>query len=281
MKLLLLIMALFMFASCSKVPAGHVGVKVYLLGGAKGVDSEELGTGRYWIGINEELYLFPTFQQNYVWTKDQRDGSENDESFTFQTEEGMEVGSDIGISYHIDPTKVSTIFQKYRKGVEEITDIFLRNHVRDALNKNASRMAVADVYGRGKNEFILEVEKDVKAEIAGLGIIVDKIYLIGSFRLPPTVVAALNRKLEATQKAQQRENEVAQMKAEADKKIEEARGEAESILKIAKSQAEANTILSRSLSRELIEYKKVEKWNGDLPKVNGSGSGTILNIKDL
>ena len=30
------------FSSCSKVPAGSVGIKVYLLGGSKGVDLYEL-----------------------------------------------------------------------------------------------------------------------------------------------------------------------------------------------------------------------------------------------
>ena len=46
-----------LFASCSRVPAGHKGIRVFLLGGDKGVDHEELGVGRYHIGINEELYI--------------------------------------------------------------------------------------------------------------------------------------------------------------------------------------------------------------------------------
>ena len=127
------IMAFAALSGCSKVPAGNVGVKVYLLGGEKGVDSEVLRVGRYWIGINEDLFLFPTFTQNYVWTKDATEGSPTDESITFQTQEGLGVNADIGISYHIDTDKVSLIFQKYRKGVDEITDIYLRNMVRDAF----------------------------------------------------------------------------------------------------------------------------------------------------
>lgn len=56
-------MCTFVIRSCAKVEAGYVGVRVNLLGGNKGVDSEVLGVGRYWIGWNQELYLFPTFQQ--------------------------------------------------------------------------------------------------------------------------------------------------------------------------------------------------------------------------
>ena len=113
-------------ASFNKVPAGYTGIKVYLLGSNKGVDTEVLGVGRYWIGINEELYLFPTFMQNYTWTR----GGLDDESISFQTADGMVANADIGISYSIDPNKVSEIFQTYRRGVNEITDTFLRNMVR-------------------------------------------------------------------------------------------------------------------------------------------------------
>ena len=67
-KMMLIALLALTMVACSKAPAGHVGVKYYLLGGDKGVDSEELPPGRYWIGVNEELYLFPTFTQNYVWT---------------------------------------------------------------------------------------------------------------------------------------------------------------------------------------------------------------------
>ncbi|WP_219622928.1 SPFH domain-containing protein, partial [Vibrio parahaemolyticus] len=123
---------------CSKITAGHVGIKVNLLGGDKGVQAEEVGVGRYWVGVNEELYSFPTFSQNYVWTASETEGSENDESISFQTIEGLAVNADVGITYRIDPTKVSKIFEKYRRGVDEITDVYLRNMVRDALVEKAS-----------------------------------------------------------------------------------------------------------------------------------------------
>lgn len=289
MKHLIIACVAALAVSCSKVPAGHVGIKVYLLGGDKGVDSEELGVGRYWIGINEELYLFPTFQQNYVWTKDRQEGSIGDESFTFQTKEGLSVGADIGISYHLDPIKVNTIFQKYRRGVDEITDTFLRNNVRDALNSVASNLPITSVYGAGKTALIQEVEETVKNEVGSIGIVVDKIYLIGSLRLPDTVVSALNRKIEATQRAQQRENELREAEAEAKKKVAEANGMARAKLAIAKADAEAkllqadaeakaNHTISKSLTKPLIEYQRIKTWDGKLPAVTG-GAMPFLDVK--
>ncbi|TON13997.1 transposase, partial [Vibrio parahaemolyticus] len=82
----------------------------------------------------------------------------------------------------------------------------------------------------------------VSDNVADIGIIIEKIYWIGEMRLPKQIVQNINDKIAATQKAQQRKNEVAQSKAEADKKIEEARGTAESIKLKAKAESEAITL---------------------------------------
>jgi len=266
----LAVMALVSLSACSKVPAGNVGVKVYLLGGTKGVDHEVLGVGRYWIGINEELYLFPTFTQNYVWAASKDEGSKDNESITFQTKEGMDVNTDIGISYHIDPAKVGDVFQKYRKGVDEITDIFLRNMVRDALIQVGAKNPVESVYGEGKTALINEAQDIVKNQVKDIGIVVEKIYLVGSMRLPAQVVAALNSKITATQQAQQRENELRMSEAEAKKKIAIADGDAQSTLLRAKAQAEANKLLSNSITPTLVQYESIQKWDGKLPQVGGA-----------
>lgn len=265
-------------AACSKVPSGHVGVKVYLLGSSKGVDTEELGVGRYWIGMNEELFLFPTYTQNYTWTKAPDETGTEDESITFQTMEGMSVNADMGISYHINPEKVTDIFQKYRKGVSEITDIYLRNMVRDALVLEASKLPVESVYGPGKAALIEAVQKRVQDQVAEIGIVIEKIYWIGDVRLPPVVVERIDQKNAATQMAQQRQNEVAQAKAEAQKKIEEARGDAESTLLKAKAQAEANRELAASITPELVQYRALDKWDGVLPRMTGSNAVPFVNV---
>lgn len=264
-------------AACSTVPAGHVGVKVYLLGGSKGVDSEELGVGRYWIGMNEQLYIFPTYMQNYVWTKDATEGSPNDESISFQTMDGMTANADVGISYSLDPTKINKIFQTYRRGVDEITDTFLRNMVRDALVKEASNKPIEYIYGAGKAELMASVQSDVQMQTQDIGIKIDKIYWIGEIRLPPTVIESINAKNAATQMAQQRQNEVAQARAEAEKKVAEAKGDADSILLKAKAQAEANKELAASITTELVQYRALEKWDGVLPRMTGSNAIPFIN----
>ena len=276
-KILVLCAMLFVLVGCDNVPVGNVGIIVHKLGGSKGVDSEEVGVGRYWLGINDELFTFPTYSQNesWVYTRDKQD-----ESITFQTKEGLSVNADIGITYNIQADKVSAVFQKYRKGINEISDIYLRNMVRDALVKEASTRPIESVYGEGKADLIEDVEKLVRSQVQDIGINVEKINWMGDLRLPATVVEAINAKIGATQKAAQRENEVAQAKAEADKVIETARGEAESKLAIAKAEAQAIEIKGKSLrdNPNVIELNKVEKWNGVLPQYM-TGPVPFVNVQ--
>lgn len=278
--LVAVVAAIGYFSFLTTVPPGMVGVKVYLLGTYKGVDSVELPTGRYWVGWNEQVFLFPTFTQNYTWTHDTAEGTDHDESFTFQSTEGMSVNADIGISYHIDAGKVTGIFQKYRRGINEITDVYLRNMVRDALTERASQMKIDDIYGSGKAELMASVLKTVRDEVGPIGINVEKIYWIGTIRLPKEVITSLNNKIRATQEAERVQNEVAQAKAEADKTVAEAEGKARSILAVATAQAKANEILSKSLTPELVQYKSVERWNGELPRMTGQGAIPFIQLNE-
>ena len=275
---------LFGMTSCDKVPAGHVGVLVHLLGSEKGVDAEEVPVGRKWVGVTAQLYLFPTFTQNDTWNKEL--------SITFQTKEGLNVNTDLGISYHVDPKKVTLVFQKYRKGIEEISHIYLRNMVQDALVRAASVKDVESIYGQGKTELLSEVENVVRSEVGDIGIVVEHLYWVGTLRLPDNVVAAINAKIGATQMAAQRENEIQQTRAEAQKAIEAARGEAESKLAVARAEAESVRVRgeaeadaigakSRALSSNpnLVQYEIANKWNGELPtSTMGSGSIPLLNL---
>lgn len=261
--------AVGLLAACSKVPAGYVGVKVHLLGGEKGVDTEELGVGRYWVGWNEDLFLFPTFTQNHTWTDKER--------LSFQTVEGLAVSADVGISYHVNPEKVTSVFQKYRKGIDEITDIYLRNMVRDALVKRASALGIESVYGAGKASLIEQVQADVAGQTGDIGITIEKIYWVGELGLPETVVGSINAKIQATQMAAQRQNEVAQARAEAEKAVAAAKGEAEARLTLATAEADAIRIKGDALRQNpgVVSLSAIEKWDGKLPVYSGDATPFI------
>lgn len=263
------ISATLALTGCGKVPAGYRGVIVNLYGSDKGVAEQSVGVGRYYLGWNSELYLFPTFLQNYSWKDEQ--------AITMQTSEGLSIRTDAGITYSIQPDNVVKVFSKYRLGIEEITNTFLHNMVRDAMNEVASTMTVEQIYGNQKEAFIKKVNQIVKGEAAVNGIEVEKIYLVGSFDLPQTVVNSINSKIQASQNAMKVENEVATARAEAQKTIVDAQARGQQILINAESQAKANKILAESLTKEFVQYQGILKWDGKLPQIT-SGATPFVNL---
>lgn len=290
-----LLLLIITATACTKVPAGHVGVKVYLLGSSKGVDHEVVGPGRYWLWLNEEMFLFPTFKQTDTWKDNQ--------AITFQTQEGLSVNCAVGVTYSIAPQNVAKVFASYRRGVSEISDIFLHNMVRDAFNNLASTMPIEAVYGNGKEKLIKAVQERVIAEVKPLGIDVENLYLVGTLNLSSNVTAAINAKIEATQRAIMRENELREAEAQSKKTVAEAEGEArarlvnarstaDSALLAAKAEAEGqlikaearakgNRALAASATPAFIEYQRIMQWNGELPRVTTGSGGMMLFNSDV
>lgn len=135
---------------CDRVEPGNVGIKVNKLGDDKGV-GEVVGVGRYWTGWNTEVYIFPTFKQMKTY----------EDAFNFQMSDGTTIGYHIGVAYKVDPTKVTTVFQTYRKGVDDITDTDLRQKIADALNRLASRMSTDKFIDGGKAELLENALKEI------------------------------------------------------------------------------------------------------------------------
>lgn len=280
-KVLTVAASLLALTACHRVPAGYRGVIVNLYGQEKGVSEESVGVGRYYLGWNKELYLFPTFLQNSTWKEEQ--------AITMQTSEGLTITTDAGITYQINPDNIVKVFTKYRLGIDEITDIFLHNMVRDAMNEVASTMTVDEIYGVKKEKFIKLVNEIVIKESMQNGINVEKIYLIGSFVLPERVKESIDVKIQASQNAIKVQNEIATSRAEAEKtivdakaraqrRIIEAQANAEQITLNAQAQAKANKILAESLTPEFVQYQAVIKWNGALPQTNASNAVPFINI---
>lgn len=266
--IMVVVFCIWMFVSCETVPAGYVGVKVYLLGGSKGVDNEVKGVGRYYIGMNEELYLYPVFLQQYSFTKAEDDGdSPKDEAFYFQNKDGVKCNVDISVQARADSEKVTFLFQRYRTDLREVIHINLRKLIQNKIQTYASELSVEELYSSKKIDMMKKVEKDLQDECMQYGIIIESVSLLSDIRFPKEVEDAIVGKIQMTQEAMKAQNEVLKAKANADIKIAEARGEAEAI-----------RLKQMAITDNLIRYEAVQKWNGQLPTTTG-GIVPFINIK--
>lgn len=254
---------------CGYVGPGYVGVKVNLYGTNRGVDNMTIVTGRVWYNpMTTEIHEFPVFMQNLVWTKDATEGSPNDESISFNSKEGAALNVDVGVSYQFRPESVTHVFNELRKDADDISRHYLRTKVRDVLNRHSVNYTAVEIYSDGKNQLLTDVKTDLDS-LLGKHFVFDTVTFVGKVRGDASVEQSINRTIQATQMAIEAENKVRQIEAEAKQKIAEAQGKAKSILAVAEAEAQANTLITESLSPQLMNYKAIEKWDGIMPKVTG------------
>jgi regulator of protease activity HflC (stomatin/prohibitin superfamily) len=268
-------------AATTRVDAGHVGIRVKLAGSDRGVQDMPVVTG--WVLFNpltEQIVLFPTSVQNVVWTQSPHEGKPFDESLTLSSSEGVNVNADIGLSFHIEPALAPKLYGRFRlNDLDKLSDGYMRNTVREAFNDVGSRLPVQEIYGAGKGIMLGQVTQKCRDVFGKDGIVIDQLTINGALRLPQNVVDAINRAMEATQKALESKNRVAQVEAEATQAITQAHGAAEAarqkaggdadaLLIRARAEAQANEIIRLSMTPAVLQYRALEHWDGKLPEYN-------------
>lgn len=271
----LLLVAMVALAGCTIVEPGHVGIVVNQAGSNKGVDKLPVQTGRVWYNpMTQDVFEYPTFVQTAVWTKDRTEEGKNEE-ITFSTKDSMAVAADVSLGYSLIGDKVPAFYVKFRSDdLERFTHGFLRNLARDHFNEVAGKFTVEQIMS-GNEQFVREVRGRLQADLEPLGIQLEQFGFMGAPRPPGSVIEAINAKVGATQLALQKQNELVSAQADAAKAVAAAEGQAASTLKLAEAQAEANRKLAASLTRELVDYEAIKKWNGALPQVSGQATPFI------
>ncbi len=235
-----------------RVKPGYVGVKVEAYGSNKGVQNVTLATGDVaYNPVTEQVFQFPTFEQNYVWTKDVNEQSPVDESMTFNSAEGIVINADVNVQFAFVPDKIPVVFQAYRQDADEITQTIIRSQVRDAINAAASKRKLTDIFGPGKGEMLAEVKQTLNQRLGDKGIRFDLVTFINALRVDPAVQKSLNETVNASFKATEAQNRLK---------------EAQINLAIAKVKSQENEATSKSLTPQILENKALEKWNGVLPQ---------------
>ncbi|MBR0462285.1 MAG: prohibitin family protein [Erysipelotrichaceae bacterium] len=173
----------------------------------------------------------------------------------------------LAVNYRIDPTKSYYIYKNIGSGYENILIIPAVNEVLKAITSRytaeesvVNRVLISDGLVEGLNE-----------KLNAFGLYITDVNII-NYEFSEAYINAIEEKQVAQQKL---------LTAETEKQtaITKAQAEAETVKIKAEAEAEANKILADSLSKNVIEYKKIEKWNGELPTVTG-GNGTIIDLSE-
>ncbi len=289
----LLIAALIFFnyiASLTRIGAGYVGVEIVLSGSQRGASEIPIRTGWvFYSPLRSQIIEFPTFVQTVKWTANLNEGRAQNEEMSFNSKEGMEIYSDVSLSYAIQPSRVPDFYVKYRvSDLDTFTHGILRDIVRNSLNEVASTYSIEQIYGEQKAEFLAKVQALIQAKMDPVGVGIQQFGFIGAPRVPAVIAQAITNKAQAIQAAEQANNELAKTQAEAAKTVAAAEGEAKAAVTRAQGEAEANRIRQASLTPQLLELRKIEnqkalidRWNGALPTVQTGNGGLLMELPKM
>jgi regulator of protease activity HflC (stomatin/prohibitin superfamily) len=245
----------FLFFSCERIDAGHVGVKVNQYGDNKGVSDVVEVTGMVFFNpITHSIYEFPTFIQHKEYT--------GENSFVVNSKDGSEFHVSPIINYSVQRDKVPQIFAKYRRSLDQIEEGFLKTAVFDAF-RLATNVYTADELISNRQKFEIEVRRILDGELGKEGFVITQ--FTSNLLYPETFKKAIEAKNNAVQGALMAENKVKQAEAEAKIKVATAQGNAQAMLTSAKAEAEANSLKQKTITPMLLQLEWINKWDGKLP----------------
>lgn len=223
--------------------------------------------------------------QNVTWAESTKEGKPFDESITFTTKDSMIVSADFNVSYALLEKMVPAFYIQFRSDdLTAFSDGFMHNQARDCINAIAGKYDIEQIMGDNA-EFIQSSRKCLQDNLTSYGVALAQFGLIGAPRPPENVKQSINMKVQATQLALQKQNEVAQAQADAKSRVAAAEGDASAMIARAKGEAESNRIKSASIDEKLLkwydktnQHDQIWRWNGQLPNVQAGNAGLLLNI---
>lgn len=258
-KILLIIAACILLliiisANCfTVVEAGHTGVIVTL-----GKVNENV--------LQEGVHFKIPFAQNVVMI-DNRIAKLEVQTEAF-SKDLQTVTTTIAINYRVDTSKSYSIYKNIGSDYESVLVTPAVNEVLKAITAQytaeqsvTNRVLISEGLVSGLNE-----------KLNNMGLYVTDVNII-NFDFSEAFITAIEEKQVAQQKL---------LKAETEKQtaITNAEAEAETLKIKSEAEAEANKTISASLTDEIIEYSKIEKWDGKLPTVTGNAS-PLVDVSDI
>jgi prohibitin 1 len=159
------------------------------------------------------------------------------------SKEGLVMGLETSVLYHLDPTQAADVYQKI--GIN-YADVLLVPNFRAAIRGVTASNLASALYSDARETIANDILAHLQAQVQPRGIIIEKV-LLRDLQLPQTLKQAIEAKQQAQQEAQRMEFVLQREKQEAERKRVEAQG-----IK------DFQNVVSEGISDKLLEWKGIE-----------------------
>jgi regulator of protease activity HflC (stomatin/prohibitin superfamily) len=263
-----------------RIDAQNVGVLVR----PSGVSDEELHTGWHIVMPWNDVHKMDKTVWVYTCTNAKGEGAKDHaDAIWAPTRDGIKMGIDISISWRIDPTMASWIYQNVSENdggssgrYVWLEENVIRTKLKSTLALSVSNYSPIEVYSTKREIIQNDVMARISKEVGKYHLIIDQVDIREVYYNPEYETAINNKKL-AEQEAlrlvdvtKQKEELLKQASINKEIAIQQAEGEARAL------QIKGSSIASNP---KIIELEWINKWNGVLPVyMLGSGQGIMLNL---
>lgn len=259
------------WGSWTKVDTGCTGVKVFV--GAVQDSAYDAG-----------FHLKVPFVEKVVDVNNKVQKVEVDAAST--SKDLQAINSTLAINYHLAKEASVAMYKNIGLTYE---DTILQPAIQEATKSVMAQYRAEELIQR-RSEVSIAIGDEISKKVADYGLLIDE-FNITNFNFSQAFNDAIEQKLVAEQNkikaATENEQRVAAAQAdaaeaearaegEAKAALTKANAEAEAIKVKANAEAEANKKINASVTEELIEYNKIEKWNGQQPNVVSGDAGAII-----
>lgn len=266
----LILLLVLVRCSVHIVPTGYTGVKTSF----GQIQEETIRSG----GVNLTI---PFVESIHKVNNKQRDKRIEVRIWGEASDKTPVYASDVIVTYQVLPEKSAWIYAN----VSDSKNLIGEELVASAIKAAMVELAPGEVTNRTKIEPLVQQKLTQSlTQKYGEGVVFVNKVVINDMDFEEAYNAAIQQKSIAQQNAdkQKIENAAAIARAEADKQvaITNAEAEAQKTAIKAEAQAQANKKIAESLSDTLIEYQKIQKWDGKLPTVTGSTALVGIDVEE-
>lgn len=249
-----------------RIKPGYVGI-VYSLNG--GIQDDVLTQGMRWIGLGKKVVQYSVATEQLYLSANGKEGSKDDDSFDVVCKDGK-LNVDFEMSYSFNAEDVPGVFTRYRgMSGKDVIDNIVIGKVKTFVNEVTCQYSVLEAHLEKKAELNKAITEHLREALSSFGVTVESANLTAT-RPDAAVEEAITKRSAAAQELEAETLKQEQAKKEAETLKIKAQGEADAKLIEAEGEAKSNEVLQQSLTPELIELKRIEKWNG-------SNASTIVN----
>ena len=255
-----IVVLILFFGSFYNVDTGQVAI-IKRFGKVIAIKEEGLN---FKIPIIDHAYKMNTREQTLKFSNE---GENNDAgSISASTKDMQTVLVSVTVSDIVsDPMKL------YRSFTGNHVRSMMIPRVKDAVQSQVAKYTIEEFIAK-RDQLSQDIYTDLEENFAKYGVTLTNVSII-DHDFSDAYEAAVEAKKIAEQQVEEEKQKQQKLVVEQENKVKLAELEVER----KKLEAEANSVITSSLSKEILQKQMIEKWDGKLPYVNGNSNGVILS----